>query len=355
MTTEILHRTFGREAKNLIEKTHSRNLEGAVACLETFYHSFNMNKRSTIRIMKSTGAIILVLLLLSSLAYSQQKDVDSIKVFYLGGQSNMDGFGYNKELPNSMNTTLKDAWIFHGNPVADDTPLGGLGIWESLQPGHGTDFSSDGVTNTLSDRFGIELSFAKRLQELYPGEKLAIIKYSRGGSSIDSAAARHFGCWEPDYTGITGINQYDHFLTTVNQALNARDIDGDGKEDLLIPAGIVWMQGESDADISEEIAKRYLYNLKRLMDLIRATLHSDDLPVVLGKISDSWNDEDGKVWNYGELVQYAQEKYARTDKSAAIVRNTRYYNYSDPWHYDTEGYIDLGVRFADALFELGKD
>ena len=67
----------------------------------------------------------------------------------------------------------------------------------------------------------------------------------------------------------------------------------------------------------------------------------------------NWDDPgDGKVWDYGELVQYAQEKYARNDGSAAIVRTTRYYKYSDPWHYDSEGYMDLGKRFAKALYQL---
>ena len=115
------------------------------------------------------------------------------------------------------------------------------------------------------------------------------------------------------------------------------------------------MQGESDGDHSEEVASKYYHNLKRLMDLIRAALHADDLPVVIGKISDSWNDkEDGKVWNYGELVQYAQEKFVREDEHAAIIRMTRYYKYSDPWHYNSEGYIDLGKQFADALFNLDQ-
>jgi hypothetical protein len=27
--------------------------------------------------------------------------------------------------------------------------------------------------------------------------------------------------------------------------------------------------------------------------------------------------------------------------------------YSDPWHYDSDGYIILGRRFAQALYELG--
>ena len=293
---------------------------------------------------------VALLLTLPLTILSQQKE--EIKLFYLGGQSNMDGYGYVKDLPDSLNKSFDNVWIFHGNTVKDDSVNGGLGKWEKLQPGHGVGFSSDGKTNTHSDRFGIELSFAAKLQELYPNEKIAIIKYSRGGTSIDSLAARHFGSWEPDFRGKTGINQYDYFLETLRNAMDIDDIDGDGRRDKLVPSGILWMQGESDAT-TEAIANRYYNNLKRLMDLIRAALRVDDLPVVIGKISDSWNDKgDGKVWDHGELVQYAQEKYVRTDENAAIIRMTRYYKYSDPWHYDSEGYIDLGVRFADAVYKL---
>ena len=284
---------------------------------------------------------------------AQQLEADTFRVYYLGGQSNMDGYGYNNELPEDLATAFGDVFIFHGNPVGDDLPGGGLGLWAPLGPGHGAGFGSDGSENHLSDRFGLELTLARKLQELYPGERIALIKYSRGGSSIDSLATGRFGCWEPDYQGKSGINQYDHFMQTVRSAMGTTDIDGDGERDVLVPCGIFWMQGESDASFTEEIANRYFMNLKRLMDLIRASFRADDLPVVIGKISDSWNDSsDSKVWDHGELVQYAQEKYARTDGHAAIVRTTRYYKYSDPWHYDSEGYLDLGIRFAEAVHQL---
>lgn len=302
--------------------------------------------------MKTIFIVTLALIYSTSIS-AQSKGSDTVRVYYLGGQSNMDGFGYNKDLPESLKQKNDDVWIFHGNPVGDDLTGGGLGIWEVLQAGHGTGFKSDGSSNTLSDRFGVELSMASRLQELYPGERIAFIKYSRGGSSIDSLATGRFGCWEPDYQGSTRINQYDNFLLAVRTAMNTTDIDGDGNRDVLVPAGIVWMQGESDASFTEEIANSYYSNLKRLMDLIRASLRSDDLPVIIGKISDSWDDqEDGKVWDHGELVQYAQEKYARTDGHAAIVRTTRYYKYSDPWHYDSKGYMDLGEKFAESLYQF---
>jgi hypothetical protein len=264
----------------------------------------------------------------------------------------MDGYGINADLPASLNKQFEQVWIFQGNPATDESTDGGTGLWEALKPGHGMGFSSDGRSNILTDRFGVELSFAERLVELYPGKKIALIKYSRGGTSIDSLAAGGFGSWEPDFHGLTGINQYDHFLATMRNAMAVRDVNGDGSDDVLIPCGILWMQGESDAFWTEEIADQYYQNLRRLMDLLRAALWTDDLPVVIGKISDSGNDEDGKVWAYCEIVQNAQEKYARTDGNAVIIRSTGSYRYSDPYHYNSEGYIDLGKQFANGIYGL---
>ncbi|HAN78696.1 MAG TPA: hypothetical protein DCQ31_13510 [Bacteroidales bacterium] len=297
--------------------------------------------------------VTLSLIVIPLVAISQQTKKETFRLFFLGGQSNMEGHGLNSELPDSLRAEFKNVWIFNGFPAADEDKNGGLGKWEKLKSGNGAGFFSDGKNNKLSAKFGIELSFAKRLQELYPNDKIALIKYARGGSSIDSSAAREYGSWEFDYKGIAGMNQFDHFLTTVNGALQSRDIDGNGVEDELIPQGIIWMQGESDA-ITEPVALRYYDNLKRLMDLIRATFRINDLPVVIGKISDSGLDNNGKTWPYGEQVQYAQEKYVKTDRKAAIVRSTMFYKYSDPWHYDSTGYIDLGKKFAEAVFQINK-
>lgn len=283
-----------------------------------------------------------------------QTKKENIKVFYLGGQSNMEGFGYVKNLPDSLNKKMKNVFIYQGNPVVDNDASGGLGKWDLLQPGHGTGFSSDGKTNVLSDRFGVELSLAKKLQELYPNQKLAFIKYARNGSSIDSTGTSSFGAWEPDFKGGKGMNQYDYFLKTVNEAMAVKDIDGNGIEDVLIPSGIIWMQGESDADKTEEIANQYYSNLKRLMELMRATFRNNDLPIVIGKISDSGDIEGGKVWKFGELVQYNQEKFAATQPNVAIVRTTNGYKYSDRYHYDNYGFIDLGKQFATKIFLLNS-
>lgn len=279
------------------------------------------------------------------------------EVYYLGGQSNMDGYGYVRDLPESLRKPVQGVMIFHGNPAPDGTAVDGRGLWAELMPGHGVGFQTDGKNNKLSDRFGVELTFAQRLKELRPHANIALIKYSRGGTALSAEAAGQFGAWEPDYCGGEGpgqgINQYDHFLATLRNAFAVDDIDGDGEADTLIPAGILWMQGESDAAYTREIAERYETNLKRMMDLIRASMRVDDLPVVIGRISDSGRDEqDGKVWNYGEIVRAAQAAFVEKDGRAALVTTTDEYGYSDPWHYDNAGYLNLGREFADAIHRI---
>jgi len=279
------------------------------------------------------------------------------ELYFLGGQSNMDGYGKVEELPPELREPVTNAMIFHGNTAPDDAPADGRGVWAQLRPGHGGGYASDGRTATYSDRFGVELTFARRLLECHPAAKIAIIKYSRGGSSIDREAAGRFGCWDPDYPGGAerGINQYDHFLAAVRNATAVGDIDGDGERDVLIPRGIVWMQGESDAAFTRDIALRYEGNLARLMDLIRAALRDADLPVAIGRISDSGRDDeeqDGKVWNWGDVVRAAEASYVAHDSRAVLVTTTDAYGYSDPWHYDGAGYLDLGRAFADALMDL---
>ena len=305
----------------------------------------------------SYRALVVLLLIIQS--GGQIADAKEYLLIYLGGQSNMDGYGKVAELEGDQRKPIDGVYIFHGNTVPDGKSGGGLGVWAKLQAGHGAGFASNGKTNTYSDKFGLELTFAKKLKERYPDRNFAFIKYSRGGTSIDARAAQRFGCWEPDFEGgegkNKGINQYDHFLSTMRNARAVRDIDGDGEEDTLIATGILWMQGESDAVNNKEVASQYESHLKRLMDLIRATMLSDDLPVVIGRISDSGNDRqenDGKVWNFGKVVRAAQASYVEKDGTAALVTSTDNYGYSDPWHYDTAGYLDMGVKFADALISL---
>ena len=69
--------------------------------------------------------------------------------------------------------------------MEDGTVIGGAGTWVKLHPGHGVGFKNKEGTNKLSQRFGLEVSFALALQDKYPDEKIAISNYSKGGTSIN--------------------------------------------------------------------------------------------------------------------------------------------------------------------------
>ena len=93
----------------------------------------------------------------------------------------MDGYGYNSQLPDSLKKRIPNSMIFNGKRDNEGSPNGGIGIWSPVEPGHGNMFQTDGVSNSLSKMFGPELSFAKKMKT--DGEKIAVIKYSFGGSA----------------------------------------------------------------------------------------------------------------------------------------------------------------------------
>jgi len=295
-------------------------------------------------------AIMLVMSALAGCA-SQSETVNSYKLYYLGGQSNMEGFGFSDKLREDVARPSPDVMIFTGQMALDNETHGGIGIWETLQPGHGTGFKTDGESNQLSNRFGPELLFGQTIAKHMPASRIAIIKYALGGSGLAEGVG--YGNWHPDFSDGAGINQYDHALTTLRNALAHTDIDGDGVSDRLIPTGIVWMQGEADAYDSQAAADDYRVNIERLMDLLRAALRVDDLPIVIGKITDSGMSEDGTVMDYIETVQRAQQDFVTSDDCAAYVTVTDDLAYlDDGWHYDTDGFMRLGTAFAEAMREL---
>ena len=289
---------------------------------------------------------------IGSTVFSDDNKGTEYLLYFMGGQSNMEGFGYNKDLPIELKSPNTNVMIFHGNLSFDNKPNGGLGVWSPLQPGHGTGSKSDGIVNTLSNRFGPELSFGDEAHKL-SNKKIAIIKYAAGGTALYGGTG--YGNWDPDFDTANGINQYDNALTAIRMAMSKRDIDGDGKLDTLMPTGIIWMQGEADAYEVEEAAINYERNLKQIMDLLRAALHRDDLPVIIGKINDSGMSPKGYLMKYVKEVQSAQQAFVNNDKCAIYVQETEQYAFiEDGWHYDSSGFINMGKAFASAADKLHK-
>ncbi len=274
--------------------------------------------------------------------------------FFLGGQSNMDGYGYGyeNELPDALKGE-QDVMIFHGNGVFDNKSGGGLGHWSKLKPGHGAGFKVDGKTNHYSNRFGAELSFAATLSKQFPNKKIALIKYAVGGTGLHLKSG--YGNWSPEFREGDGNNQYDFALNTIKNAFSTSDIDGDGEIDTLMPAGIIWMQGEADAHTSEASANAYFNNLTRLMGLLRAALRKDDIPVILGKITDSELGEDD-IMPYIKRIHLAQQQFVEQDICAGYMTQSDTYPYSekDVWHYLSEGFVRMGEDFAKVYVKLAS-
>ena len=87
--------------------------------------------------MKNTIFILFTIFVVSCSSSDALGKTDTWKVYYMGGQSNMDGYGFNSELPESLNTTFENVMIFDGNRVNDAKNEGGQGKWSNLKPGHG--------------------------------------------------------------------------------------------------------------------------------------------------------------------------------------------------------------------------
>ena len=274
------------------------------------------------------------------------------KIYFLAGQSNMDGHGKVKELQPDMNAPVEGVYIFEGRMREDGRSNAGVGLWQVLEPGFGTGFSTNGKRNRLSDRFGPELSFGRRMQVLQPDENIAIIKYARGGTALVHGISS-YGSWDPDYSEENGQNQYDHALATLRNAFEASDINGDGVTDRLVPAGIVWMQGEADAAGGRQAAVNYERNLRRMMDLLRAALRTDDLPLVIGRIKDSGDTPETRVMEFSPEVRAQQQAFVEADPCAALVTVTDSFRFlPDGWHYLSEDYVTLGEAFAEEMAAL---
>lgn len=279
------------------------------------------------------------------------KEGTTYQVYFLGGQSNMDGYGFNKDLPDDLSGVAEDVRIFTGEDVEDGTEGGGEGIWAALSPGHGTFFTTDGETNTLSERFGPELTFGRAMAKSKVGKRIAIIKFSRGGTGLIHGVSA-YGSWDPDYDEKNKRNLYDQALAAITNAMEAGDIDGDGKKDRFEPAGIVWMQGEADAFDNEAASANYDANLARLMNLFRDALGDTSLPVVIGRIKDSGDTPSTQVMEFSPQVREAQARFADQDACAAMVTASDDFEFIDGWHYRSKDYIALGEAFAEAMKSL---
>ncbi len=112
------------------------------------------------------------------------------------------------------------------------------------------------------------------------------------------------------------------------------------------------MQGESDAAYSREIAEQYYQNLKKVIVEMRSLASVSDLPVVIGQISETGMEGDEPALPHDGIVRQAQQEFVVRDSNARLDRPPRNHGWLDAWHYDSQTYLELGRRFAEAMSDL---
>ena len=239
---------------------------------------------------------------------SQPVPTDLSKVYIISGQSNAVGqYAPAVELPSPLQT------------VQDDVQVCIDGYWTPLQPGLGT---------ATEDDFGPEITFGRTLADAMPEENVALIKHARGATTLAID-------WDPDNPN--GL--YDGLIADVNASMaevTAQNPDGE-------LAGMIWMQGESDA-FTLEYAQGYETNLRDFIESVREDVGVADLPFVIGKIPPD------PVWTHYDLIRQAQENVAASMDNVSIISTDDLPVTSH--HYNATGQQILGERFANAILAM---
>lgn len=250
------------------------------------------------------------LALLMALQGASAQQTKTVKVFLLGGQSNMNGTGSKaSELISPYNNPIPYAEIW--NLIEKQwVPLPQIGIVY-------------GPAKQTIAAFGPEISFAHSIEKSYPDSDIWLIKYAANGSAL-------YNDWAPNKG-----RKYIGFMSTVKEALadlNAKNI----KYEI---AGMLWLQGESDA--KEQKGKEYKKNLLAFIKHMRAELNTPKMPFVIARVRNHY----GKGIQ-AKMVRDAQEYVANnnanvewfdTDDCGSLVKGG---------HYSSVGLIEIGKRFA---------
>jgi hypothetical protein len=192
--------------------------------------------------------------------------------------------------------------------------------WIDLQTGYGY----------MNDQFGPELSFGKRLRELMPNDDIYLVKLGVTSTSLATD-------WNASGTGGATYNRFKDRVTAAISNLVTAD-----KNPTI--AGMVWMQGEEDGTNSSW-ANAYGQNLTTLVSTIRSTFHNaGNMRFVAGRITTAL----GGNASCNSIVRNTQANIASLIDDSSWV-NTDDLEWAYYGHYGTQGQIDLGTRFANAM------
>lgn len=265
------------------------------------------------------------LVLALTLALTGSLSAEHYDVYILAGQSNMDGRGDAKKLPPELQKESEKAIIFYRNPI------GASDGWKKLRPGYS--FAPKGGKTLPTNTFGPEIGFTHAMLKANPKQHLALIKGSRGGTSIRRD-------WAPGVTGQPKTQKllYRMLIETTAQAIKALEADGH----TYTLKGFLWHQGEADKKLSSD---KYQTLLEELIARVREDLKSPKLPVVVGEVFDN-----GERDNTRAAIQAT----AAASDTVGLVSSEGTSAWDKTTHFDAKSQLLLGRRYASEIQKLIK-
>ncbi len=241
------------------------------------------------------------------------------EVFVLVGQSNMDGRGQVAELSSNQVASARGSLIYYRN-----FKVASAG-WEPLRGGFSV---PPGYRGGLpAPTFGPELGFVARLRQEHPLARFALLKATRGGTSLERD-------WRPGRPGepATMGPCFSNFLHAVREGTELLRQRGEP----FVLRGILWHQGESDAADSVDV---YQAKLSSLIQRMREDLREPRLPFVVGEVYDNGK-RDG--------VRQAQRAVAQQMPGVFFASAENLNTWDKGTHFDASSQWQLGERMAGA-------
>jgi Domain of unknown function (DUF4347)/Carbohydrate esterase, sialic acid-specific acetylesterase len=241
---------------------------------------------------------------------------NQVSVYLLGGQSNMSGVGSSgSDLTGAYASPLPEVRIWkNGSYVA-------LKNGFSKNDGKGTGFGAE-----IGFGFALE---AARKNGTAKTEEIYLVKNALGSTSL-----------EVDWNINGNNNQYDKFTASVDSALaNLRKAGLGYKVEAML-----WMQGESDADIATR-ANNYASNLTNLIGDVRSR-YGSATDFVIGRLHEEL---DPVRYLYDDIVRNAQTSVANADPRNRWINTDRLAVGADSKHFTSAGHLALGTAFANVV------
>ncbi len=267
-----------------------------------------------------------VLAAMYSLGIAAVARAEHFEIFLLAGQSNMDGRGAVKDLRGDLAKYAKPnpKIVIHFSAGGLHRPLSVSNGFKPLEPGYsGTPGKKP---NGLPGKtFGPEVSFGPAISQALPGKQILLVKFVEGGTSL------HVD-WNPEEKG----KLYENFIKFARKTQDMIKAKGDTCE----IRGMLWHQGESDADLPPG---QYQIALTEFIARVRGDLGIKDLPFVVGQVYDNGKRANVIAGEKAVAKLVPHTRFASADGLTTSDHGT---------HFDAKSQIELGKRFAHEMARL---